>query len=70
MLILLDMIRVWPFFGKQMVFRHRVSNPRQNHGRKELASEYVAELESVVDGLETKSPRTSEGFCSEHVTLS
>jgi hypothetical protein len=50
MLILLDMIRVWPFFGKQMVFCHRVSNPRQNHGRKELASEYVAELESVVDG--------------------
>lgn len=62
MLILLDMIRVWPFFGKQMVFRHRVSNSRQNHGRKELASEYVAELESAGQWPRNKKPPEFRGL--------
>lgn len=63
MLILLDMIRVWQFFGKQMVFRHGVSNnPRENHGRKELASEYVAELESAGQWPRNKKPPEFRGL--------
>jgi hypothetical protein len=43
------MIKACQFFGKQMVSRG-ATNQRQHDGRKEFASEYVAELIPSVNG--------------------